>query len=72
MDCFFAILFQPLLTKYELQGSKKNFIYGLRVKPKEEYLHIRKCNSITNNSKNKIPGIYSPEFLLGIICDAII
>ena len=52
---------------YQLQGSKlelhliilyirQNFKYGFRVKPNDKYLYIWKCNSITNNSKNEIPG----------------
>ena len=33
-----------------------NFGYGLRIKWKENYLHIEKCNNITNNSKKLTSG----------------
>ena len=33
-----------------------NFGYGLRVKRKENYLYIGKCNNITNNSKKRNSG----------------
>ena len=32
---------------------RQNIGYGLRVKGKEKYLYIRKCNSIKNNSKKQ-------------------
>ena len=33
-----------------------DFGYGLGVKWKENYLHIGKCNNITNNSKKRSSG----------------
>ena len=33
-----------------------NFGYDLRVKRKENYLNIRKCNNIKNNSKKQNSG----------------
>ena len=36
----------------------QNFGYGLRVKRKEKYLYIWKCNKIINNSKKQNSGKY--------------
>ena len=33
-----------------------NFRYGLRVKQKENYLYIRKCNNIKNDAKKRNSG----------------
>ena len=52
------LFFQPLLSIWATGLSItqatldiwQNLGYGLWVKRKEKYLHIRKCNSITNNS----------------------
>ena len=56
-------VFQPLLSKraaglwitHLIRDVWQNVEYGLRVKRKEKYLYIRKCNNI-NNSKKKNSG----------------
>ena len=45
-----------LLTTHSIVEIWQNFGYGLRVRRKEKYLSIRKCNNITNNSKKEILG----------------
>ena len=47
----FIILEYYLLLSYNF--FSQNFGYGLRVKRKEKYLYIQKCNNITNNSKKR-------------------
>ena len=69
MTCSFAIRFfsQSLVMRYRALNNAPhrryltefwNFGYGLRVKRKENYLYIRKCNNIKNNTKKQNTGKY--------------
>ena len=60
--CFFS---QSLVMRYSALNIAPhrryltefwNFGYGLQAKQKENYLYIRKCNNIKNNSKKKNSG----------------
>ena len=45
--------FNQLLITHSIIDIWQNFGYGLRVRRKEKYLYIRKCNNIRNNCKKR-------------------
>ena len=48
--------FRHSLITHTIVDIWQNFGYDLRVKRKEKYFYIQKCNNITNKLQKEIPG----------------